>query len=211
MMPDDAHINKARNLGHEIGLELQRGQFPIDRFRIMGSVAKETAVKLHMDFDLVVYLNKVDGKIVEHEDAIENFKEVLKKINDYNIVIKGQSAMALHVDVDEFDFDIVPAVNLSQHPTSQYQQILQIISKETDRKMQAQLCSSLSEFQVKFVREQSYFTKHLILLAKCWMLNVFLPSYIIGQSSLIELIAIKVAKIAQNNPNEAPSMSWAFR
>jgi hypothetical protein len=223
--PDD--ITRGKAIFDRIVRTLHKNRkYKIDRAEILGSVGKGTVINTHLDFDCVVYLNPNHGEPPPQGDIFDMFEDCLTMAENIDAKIqqshsKSDKRVALQATIDGFDFDIVPAVNYSQDPEKQRRIALEKIqSLPHPVKDGYRYSSSLSETQVDFVKKQSQFTHQLIRLAKYWMHSLLIKEYILGRSTLIELIAICASQVEastvgkESSPfvlSTSPSMTRAFK
>jgi hypothetical protein len=188
------NVENGKKIANQLFRELQeKSKYKIDRTRITGSVEKGTAIKTDYDFDLVIFVNDIE---LPFTDVVEDFEKILQSINFTVKAKKNKKRQIVVKAVKEgIDFDICIAINFDQSIVEQRVQVLEIIKElPNPQKDSYEYSPSLDESQVEFVKKQSSYTHDLIRLAKYWNKSLFIEEYISGRSSLIELVAIDVAK-----------------
>lgn len=209
LRPNPKDIERGKFLYDRVFRALRNNKkFAIDRARCLGSVGKGTVINTHLDFDCVVYLNKIHGE-PPFPEIFQVFETALDLAENIDVEIhenRSKRAVALQATIDGFDFDIVPAVNYSQDPDEQRNMALAQIMRLKNPSIDGyKFSSSLSETQVDFIKNQSQFAHRLIRLAKYWMHSLLIKEYISGKSSLIELIAVRAAQDEESTVGLEPS------
>ncbi|XP_067138960.1 2'-5'-oligoadenylate synthase 3-like [Centruroides vittatus] len=196
-----------RNATKLFELLKRKSNFKIDRVGIFGSVKKKSSIKVDFDFDCVIFINDV---LPPYDDVTEDFEDVLlmeENLNGY--VIKNRNTV--QVIINNIKYDIVPATNFSPDKNLQRELVMQRIRNlENPSRDGHKFSSSLDETQTEFIRNQSEFAHNFIRLAKFWNKTLFIKRYFSGRSSMIEAIALYVAKEEQRKYSNV-SILRAFR
>jgi hypothetical protein len=190
----EKNVKNGKKIANELFRELkEKSKYKIDRTRITGSVEKGTAIKTDYDFDLVIFVNDIELPFI---NVVEDFEKILRSIN-FTVIEKNDKKRQIVIKAvkEGINFDICIAINFDQNIAEQRVQVQQIIKVlPNPQKDSYEYSPSLDESQVKFVKEQSSYAHDLIRLAKYWNKSLFIEEYISGRSSLIELVAIDIAK-----------------
>ena len=95
-------------------------------------------------------------------------------------------------DLEDFNFDLCSAINISQDPNVQVAKTLDIGNgDECSASTDLALSPSMSEAAMTFVKEQSDFVRRLCRLTKFWQQSIAYFEYKSGRSMLFECIAIR--------------------
>jgi hypothetical protein len=190
----EKNVKNGKKIANQLFRELKaKSKYKIDRTRITGSVEKGTAIKTDYDFDLVIFVNDIELPFI---NVVEDFEKILRSIN-FTVIEKNDKKRQIVIKAvkEGINFDICIAINFDQNIAEQRVQVQQIIKVlPNPQKDSYEYSPSLDESQVKFVKEQSSYAHDLIRLAKYWNKSLFIEEYISGRSSLIELVAIDIAK-----------------
>jgi hypothetical protein len=190
----ETNVKNGKKIANQLFRELQeKSKYKIDRTRITGSVEKGTAIKTDYDFDLVIFVNNIELPFI---DVVEDFEKILRSIN-FTVIEKNNKKRQIVIKAvkEGIRFDICIAINFDQNIVEQRVQVLKIIKELPNPPEDSyEYSPSLDESQVEFVKKQSSYAHDLIRLAKYWNKSLFIEEYISGRSSLIELVAIDVAK-----------------
>lgn len=195
LVPSIKEINEGRNIAFNILSTLkQNSKYEIDRTGIFGSVEKNTMIKIDYDFDCVCFVNVLPP----FDDLLKHFEYVLNQTIEYKNAIIIRNDKAIHVMINNFKFDIVPAVNFHRNVEWQRREIMKRMSILPHPSSNGHLFgSSLDEIQAQFIREQSEFAHKLMRICKFWDKTLYIPSYFPGRSSMVEIIALYVANIEE--------------
>lgn len=197
-----------RNATKLFELFKQRSNFRIDRVGVFGSIEKKTSIKVDFDFDCVIFVNDV---LPPYEDIIDDFENVLILYGNRKMWDISTTSNSIRVIIDNIKFDVVPATNFSHDIVKQREQAMnKIRNLENPSRQGYKYSSSMAETQVEFIRNQSEFAHNFIRLAKYWNKTLFITTYLSGRSSMIEMIALYIAK-AEEKIYPTVSILRAFR
>jgi hypothetical protein len=195
ILPGDDFFTNGNEIADKIFRILQRDlkSFSFDRFRIVGSVGKKTAVCVDPDFDLVVFVNEEKPYF---ERVLSGIEHVL---TTSDLEIKGieKSRHSVQFTVNGSSFDLLPAANfVTQYPKPgdpelgkiQWQKTMAYIRRNPSQGYK--YGSTVCEIATQFMKDQSSFVHDVARLAKFWNKTLHIDCNISGRSTLIELIGI---------------------
>ncbi|CAG7726091.1 unnamed protein product, partial [Allacma fusca] len=200
------------------------GEFKIARTIIGGSIGKSTALGIESapDFDVVFFINDVNPPFT---DIVKTFRKILQTqphrfLNidktRFSVQFSVEAALPLPTGLKHvrIQFDVLPAANYTQHPVfyveKQKKRASQYIARTSKPKKNWYFFSaSLTEANVNWVKNQSEFIHHLIILAKMWdhQLKKLMnekksnSSKFSGRSAFIELIATQAGHDTESGKN----------
>lgn len=221
LIPSDEDLDEGkRNATKLFELLERRSKFKIDRVGVFGSIKKKTSIKVDFDFDCVVYVNDVlppYEKLVDdvsslYEKVIDDFENVLILAENWYMKIDiSRSPNSIRVMIDNVKYDIVPAINFSQNPREQRDQVIKRIKQlKYPARQGYKFSSSMDETQAEFIRDQSEFAHNFIRLAKFWNKTLFVKGNFSGRSYMIEVMALHAAK-EEERTFSTVSILTAFR
>lgn len=159
----------------------KKTRYIIRRVAKAGSVGKQTAINVKLDYDCLFYIEAHAGKV---EETLRVFLDEVDNILTLNFAdLAGKQTQ--HTDsffYKGFYFDFLPCQHLDLDPEKQVRGALQAQEKT--------LKVSLSEGTVIFMKEQSSFVHQLARLLKFWSHSVLVPGFFNGRSYTMELFAV---------------------
>ena len=196
----DLDIDRGRRLGDQIFTWIKtNSKFKPDRCRFGGSFAKGTSTFLKVDVDVTIYINFEGDKCNSHEVLYflqrvrEDWKDVLMLNTDLTEEDLSSGKNTVKFELQDFHFDLCPAINVSQDTNVQVSETLRIY-QETDaenNKIGTCLDAAMSEAAVQFVKNQSEYVRDLCRLTKFWQQGISYFRFKSGRSMLFECIAIR--------------------
>lgn len=137
----------------------------------------------------MVFINKSKLPLTDEIEAIVDL--IKSKTDEFGIkpnsITKGSKTVTVEFQ-NGIEMDLLPACTFSQDAYKQYLSVLQCIKSYPENYFL--YSSSLSDIQVKFLKDQPGLTHQLIRIVKYWYKSLALDVY--GGSYLIEILCVAV-------------------
>ena len=198
----------------------EHSKFSLDRWRLVGGLAKKTSTLLKADADIVVFYNDE----IERKRVLNDFHDILlihTSLTEDDMKISKNEVMQFELDGIPIDL-LATENNFSNHTGTNVieeqrkNSLLKVkqsglISHSIIDKVQIKdLSFDLSESSVEFMKKQSKFVHDVARLAKYWNQVILFKHYVHGRSMVFELLGTQAA-LEEEQKYAQPSISRAFK
>ena len=167
----------------------KKTRFTIRRVAKTGSVGKNTAINVKLDYDCLFYI-EADATRTESISAFLDEVDNILTLNFPDVAGKQTE----HTDsffYKGFYFDFLSCQHLDLDPEQQVKKAMQTNDENV------KVC--LSEGTVIFMKDQSSFVHQLSRLLKFWSHSVLVPGFFNGRSYTMELFAVLASEEEQED------------
>lgn len=149
--------------------------------------------------DIIIFIKNIQ---LPFDDVIKDFDRVLSNISllGHEMKIKRCTPHSLKVTVDNYEFDVLPAIDFVPEANIEAERGLMLQQqrtldkmKEVSHRQSSDYSSSLAFSTVEFMKQQSSLAHDMARLAKFWYKSACITENVYGAKYAMELIAVHVS------------------